>query len=162
MTSPLLRHRTTLAAGLAWALLYLRLAWAGARPSFAAGLPVDAGHYYLAAALWALPVFWGVAALHDVVARRTAATALPAGALGSAFAAAVLAGLILPEHVALSLGGPDALRATARVAGPLTLALCLAGPWRRLRSTGVGRGRAAAASALGLIAAGLPMGFLLR
>lgn len=161
------------ALGLAWALLYLRLHLAGARPGSSAGLPVRADVYYGVAAACALPVCVALSALFARVVIPAARLGSGAGperlralhpALARSFALPLLALLVLPEHLAMTVLGPLALKTTLPVLAPLTLLGLVALPWRLLRRLAPqqGRGRTTGAVLLGLVAAGLPMSVLLR
>jgi hypothetical protein len=154
-------------AGLAWALFCLMLHFAGQAPTVTL-LPIE--RYYLAQAVFVVPLLYLLWALCSLVSHRVAralggsgSTKATANALGVALAAPLLALFLLPDAAAYATLGFDALAALVRFTAPLSLAATLWLGTLAVRSAhDLSRARSFAAAAAGVIAQAAIGGVLLR
>jgi hypothetical protein len=178
--SPLLLHQrltrspwpgavAVASAGAVWAILCGLLAAGGHAPSVTL-LPIPRERYYLAQALFVVPVLlaqWALcAALAHAAARALGGRgALPAtaNALGLALAVPLLVIFLVPDLVAYLSMGFAALGPLVRVTAPLALIGSLVLATAAVRSThALGTGRALAAAAAGVLAQAAAGGVFLR
>jgi hypothetical protein len=145
---------TALVLGLAHAGLSLWL-WAGGEaPSFARG-PLGAATWYRDQAAL-LPVLHPVAALAFAeAAARVAGVPERRPALRTAWARALLLGLVAVDVVAYGVGGAEMLREAAPLVGCLTLLFAYQFSARVLKDAQVGPAAGLTAMVAGLAAAGL-------
>jgi len=139
--------------GLAWSLLSLALWRAGHAPAVDIG-PLPHADWYLWQGLMLpllLPLLF---AIHAGITVRIAGPARGGwGGLARAYSASVLLMLVLPEAVALVVGGPAALSAVARFSGAgMPMAALAATTWVLHRERGIGMVEGAGRALPGLLA----------
>lgn len=157
------------ATGAAWSLLSLLL-WHGRHAPSQTLLPVPKPSYYLAQALWVVPMLFLGWAILVAVAHRLAAWAGGRGeragmraTLAYAYAAPIAGLVVLPDLVIHLAFGFDALRVLVKVSGPLVLlAECALCTRAVMAVHGLGVPRALAVALAALLAQGLIVGSVLR
>jgi hypothetical protein len=156
------------ASGL-WAVLCLVLALGGHAPSVVL-VPIPRDRYYLAQALFVVPLsfaLWGICAVvAQSVARRLGGSGTlrdTSRAMALALAAPIALTLVIPDLIIYGAFGFDALGRAVRVTAPLTaLASTLLAARAVRRHHALGWPRAFAAGALGVIAQAVVGGVFLR
>lgn len=157
-----------LALGAGWAAFSLWLHVDGRAPSMTL-VPIPAERYYLAQALFAIPlwvVLWAVAGhVSGIAAIAMGGTrrSWPGAVMGYALASPMLALFLVPDVLVYLIAGHDALGAAMRYYAPLgplaAWALASLGIERRFE---ISRGRAILAAFVGLLAQALAGAPVLR
>lgn len=148
-----------LAVGVLWSVFSLVLANDGNAPSRVL-VPIARQHYYVAQALFVLPLLalqWAVCSLVSFRVARALGGGGSFGAtlerLGFALALPLLLLFLLPDVVCYALSGFSSLGKLVRVTGPLTFVVTLWAATRALRRVhGLSRSRALAAACAGVLA----------
>lgn len=154
--------------GVAWSALSLWLYLEGHGPSFSL-LPIAKGDYYLAQAVFVVPLtlalWWLMSTIACAVARarEPERRAAAFSALGHAYAAPLLFAFILVDAVIFGAAGFAAMGRYIRFYAPIAPIWALVAATRALRNAlGVTTGRALAACALAMLAQALVGGVFLR
>lgn len=158
-----------LVAGVLWALLCLALAAAGLAPSVTL-VPIPAEHYYLAQAVFVVPLLLLQWALASGVAMGVGRAwggrggwSGTASTWGFAMAGPLVALFLLPDLLVYGFMGFRALGALVRVTGPLTLVVIVALATVAVRTVhGLSGPKSFVVAVVALVAQGVPAAVLLR